>query len=215
MRSGCRIAAVALLALLEGCGRKQNVAPPPQAAQAPSLPPSQMAQLIPAMPPPLPPAATRTLKLDTTVPPETAAVAPARPKRAVKHHAKPAPQETAQQDAKPPADAPPAAEPPATPPATSDVASAQPSEMSPIGQLSTTNENANTADRSSISDQIEKTEMGLNGIKRSLSADEQKTAAQIRSFITKARDALKADDLDGARTLSTKARLLLDELTKE
>jgi hypothetical protein len=86
--------------------------------------------------------------------------------------------------------------------------------MSPIGQLSTANDNANTADRRNLSDQIDATENGLNAIKRSFTPDEQKTVALIRTYITRARDALKADDLDGSRTLSTKARQLLEELTK-
>jgi tRNA C32,U32 (ribose-2'-O)-methylase TrmJ len=86
--------------------------------------------------------------------------------------------------------------------------------MSPIGQLSTANDNSNTADRRAISDLIDSTESGLNAIKRPLSSDEQKTATLIRTYITRARDALKADDLDGARTLANKAHQLLGELTK-
>jgi hypothetical protein len=45
----------------------------------------------------------------------------------------------------------------------------------------------------------------LNAVKRPLDAEEQKTAAQIRTFITHAREALKYDDLDGASVLSAKA----------
>jgi hypothetical protein len=63
--------------------------------------------------------------------------------------------------------------------------------------------------------QIDGTETGLNAIKRPLSTDEQKTATLIRTYITRARDALNADDLDGANTLSTKAHQLLLELTKQ
>jgi hypothetical protein len=87
--------------------------------------------------------------------------------------------------------------------------------MTSIGQLSTANDNSNTADRHGISTQIDSTENGLNAIKRSLSSDEQKTAALIRTYITRARDALKADDLDGAHNLSLKAQQLLQELTKQ
>jgi ribosomal protein S20 len=54
----------------------------------------------------------------------------------------------------------------------------------------------------------------LNGIKRPLSTDEQVTAAQIRTFLKEAQQALDAGDTDGAHTLATKAKLLLDELTK-
>jgi hypothetical protein len=86
--------------------------------------------------------------------------------------------------------------------------------MSPLGQLSTGNENVNTADRRAISDKIDATENGLNAIKRSFTADEQKTVTLIRTYITRARDALKADDLAGSRNMSDKARQLLEDLTK-
>ena len=215
MRSGKSIAALALLALLTACDRHKTSTAPPPAAQAPSLPPAQMAELVPPVPPPVPVVAQRPVKLDTNVPTETKSkpvVSP--PKRPVRHHPKATPQETAQQEA-PKAPAPAPTPPPANEPPAAEVASGQPSEMSPIGQLSTTNGDSNTADRHTISDQIDSTENTLNGIKRTLTSDEQKTVTQIRTFITRARDALKVDDLDGARTLSTKAKLLLEELTKE
>ena len=62
---------------------------------------------------------------------------------------------------------------------------------------------------------ITNTENGLNGIKRALSSQEQETVSQIRTFLQKARQALSNDDLDGAKTLATKAKVLLDELTKQ
>jgi hypothetical protein len=103
----------------------------------------------------------------------------------------------------------------ATPAQPEQAVNAQPSDMSPIGQLSTTNDNVTvTLDRPTIVQLITSTENGLNAIKRNLSEDEQKTAVQIRTFLTKANDALKVDDLAGANTLATKAKLLLDELTK-
>jgi hypothetical protein len=146
------------------------------------------------------------VKLDTTTPPETKTeAAKSEPHHSAKHHAKPlVPQDTPQETPKTTAQN----------GTTTQVPSAQPTEMSPIGQLSTANDNANTADRRNLSDQIDATENGLNAIKRSFTPDEQKTVALIRTYITRARDALKADDLDGSRTLSTKARQLLEELTK-
>lgn len=210
MRSGFRVIALGwLLAFCAGCGLIHKKAAPPPAAQAPTRPPAQMASLVPTTPPPLPGDKEIPVKLDTTTPPEAkthTAVSP--PPHSTHHRAKPAPQETAQQEP----EKPPVQTPPPTPP---EVATAQPSEMSPIGQLSTANDNTNTADRRAILDLVESTENGLNAIKRPLSSEEQKTAGQIRTFLTRARDALKADDLDGARTLSTKAHLLLEELIKE
>jgi len=66
-----------------------------------------------------------------------------------------------------------------------------------------------------VGKQIYETEKVLNAMKRPLDAEEQKTAAQIRTLITHAREALKNDDLDGARVLSAKAHALLLELCKE
>jgi len=86
--------------------------------------------------------------------------------------------------------------------------------MSKLGQLSPPNNSSNAADRQALSGKIDAVENGLNGIKRPFSSDEQKTATLIRSYITRARDALKADDIDGATTLGNKASQLLEELTK-
>jgi len=83
------------------------------------------------------------------------------------------------------------------------------SEVSAIGQLSTADP-PNMRQQTDAS--IESTEKGLNGINRSLSDQEQKTAAQIREFIKEARSALSSGDVDGAHTLAVKAKVLLDEL---
>jgi len=196
-----------LLALLTGCGPKQPKTAVPQEAQVPSLPPSRMVALIPAVPPPFPVTARQPVKLDTTTPPEIKTeVANTEPRRSTKHHPKPA-QETAQAETpKAPGPSQSSTPPPAPP--------SQPGERTKIGQLSTDNANSNTADRQAIATQIDSDESALNAMKRPLSSDEQKTAALIRTHITRARDALKADDLDGAKTLSTKAHQLLEELTK-
>jgi hypothetical protein len=52
----------------------------------------------------------------------------------------------------------------------------------------------------------------LNGLNRSLSAAEKKTAAQIREYLKQGREALISGDVDGAHTLAAKAKVLLDEL---
>jgi outer membrane biosynthesis protein TonB len=216
MRSASKIAALALLVVFVlGCGRKTRRVVPPPVAQAPSLPPGQMADSIPPVPPHVtadnnPP----VVKLDT-VPPETETAAnPAPRHRPTKHRSKSAAPETAQQPA---AKAPASPQPqPQSPTSDTEVATGkQPSEDSPIGQLSTSNDSANTADRHTLVDLINSIETGLNAIRRPLNSEEQKTATQVRTFITRAREALKVDDLDGAHTLATKAHLLLQELTKE
>ncbi|MGA7520937.1 MAG: hypothetical protein WBW84_00550 [Acidobacteriaceae bacterium] len=211
MSSGARIAALALsLALLTGCAARHPRISAPPVAQIPSLPPVQMAALESPVPPVFPAINERPVKLDTTAPPETKQeAAVVEPRHTSHRRTKPAGQDTAQEAPKT------TTAPAQTPAQTAAVAAAQPSEESPIGQLSTPNDTSNTGDRHAISEQIDATETGVNGIKRALSSDEQKTLAQIRIFISKARDALKADDLDAARTLSNKAHQLLEQLNKE
>ena len=58
------------------------------------------------------------------------------------------------------------------------------------------------------------TERGLNGIKRELNDQEQKTAAQIREYLKQAKTALASGDVDGAHTLVAKAKVLLGELSR-
>ena len=207
MSSGWRMAAFGLLlALLAGCNRRRPNVTPPVAAQAPSHPALQMADLIPPMPPLAAYVNDRPVMLDTSVPPEPTPVAEAHPKRARR---RPKSTETAQQEEQKSAAQ-------AAPPAETEEASnnSQPSETSPIGQLSTAGSDTNTADRQTLLEQINGLENTLNGIHRSLSSEEQKTAALIRTFLTRARDALKTDDMDGARNYESKAKILLQELTK-
>jgi type IV secretory pathway VirB10-like protein len=207
MRSGWSIAALGLLlAFAAGCNRRPTNANPPAAAQAPSRPAWEMAELNPPMPPLPPDSSKRPVLLNTSIPAEPAAPA----EEAHPHHPKrrPKTQETAQPEtAKPPAQT-------GTTTETEQAANGQPPETSPIGQLTTASGDANTGDRQTLLDQINGIENTLNGLHRPLSSDEQKTAALIRTFITRARDALKTDDLDGAKNYSTKAKILLQELTQ-
>ena len=85
---------------------------------------------------------------------------------------------------------------------------------SPIGQLTTGDSAMGEKAKHETSDLISSTEQGLSGIKRSLSTEEKVTAAQIRTFLKQAQQALDNGDTDGAHGLALKAKLLLDELTK-
>ncbi len=85
---------------------------------------------------------------------------------------------------------------------------------SPIGQLTTGDSALGEKTKQETADLINETQQGLNGIKRSLSTDEKTTAAQIRNYLKQAQQALDNGDTDGAHGLATKAKLLLDELTK-
>jgi hypothetical protein len=143
--------------------------------------------------------------LNTSIPPETESASRhhRRASRRRPHPAEAQPQQTSR---------------PATQPAPASqqlAASGQPAADSPIGQLSTPAANVNPTDRQSIANLIGDTERGLSAIKHPLSAKEQKTAAQIRTFIQHARASLEINDLEGARTLAVKAHLLLDELAKQ
>jgi hypothetical protein len=198
-----------VLALPAGCNRKRENANPPLTALAPSQPVSQMAEMNPPMPPLPPYEQTQPIGLDTTIPPAPKSTASDTATHHVRRRPKTTPENGQQQE---PAKSTPSAQPAAD---NSQIASVQPSENSPIGQISTASPDENTADRQTLSEQINGTEATLNSIHRSLSSDEQKTVALIRTFISRARQALKTEDLDGARNYSTKAKLLLQELTKQ
>jgi predicted small lipoprotein YifL len=183
-----------------GCGHKTKLVPPPQ-AQAPTGSPSQMTY-NPAMPP-LPPPSVR----DATMASQEPASPPPTPPRRTQRH-KPSPAKTAAND---PASA--AVEKPGG--STVQTASGNTPEGSPIGQLSSTGESIGSAGRHEVEQLVATTESGLNNIKRSLSPEEKVTSTQIRTFLTKAKQALADNDLDGAQTLATKAKVLLDELTRK
>lgn len=110
---------------------------------------------------------------------------------------------------------------PATPPKPSlrhkkpaknpQVASTGPPEVSAIGQLTT----GDASDiRKQTVDAIAALEHNLSSITRDLNDQEQKTAAQIKEFLKQAREALTSGDVDGARTLAVKAKVLLGELNQ-
>jgi hypothetical protein len=83
--------------------------------------------------------------------------------------------------------------------------------VSAIGELSG---GASGDQRTQTQEMINSTEKGVNGITRSLSDPESKTAAQIHEFLKQAREALASGDVDGALTLAKKAKVLLNELNQ-
>ncbi len=86
---------------------------------------------------------------------------------------------------------------------------------SSIGQLTTGTTPDTAVSRRDAGELIRSTEKGVSGIHRSLSTDEKKVVAQIKSFLQQAQKALDNGDADGAQTLATKAKVLLTELTGE
>jgi outer membrane biosynthesis protein TonB len=207
--------ALALLAVL-GTGCHHNT-PPPAQAQAPPL---QTGKGTLSQPPTTQQAEKTDKPLASPLPQPSAQSVPIPPPttKKVKHKVKPPP-------AKPAENAPAASTSGGTPaqPATASTAQAAPPEQqaaspgaaaSPIGQLTIGDSAMGEKTKKETGDLINETEQGLNGIKRSLSTDEKSTAAQIRNYLKQAQQALDNGDTDGAHNLATRAKLLLDELTK-
>ena len=85
---------------------------------------------------------------------------------------------------------------------------------SPIGEL-TTGDSAQVAETSHhASDLIHTTREGVDGLKRPFTPEQRKTVIEISTFLTRAEQALRNGDVDGAFGLATKAKILLDELTQ-
>jgi hypothetical protein len=177
---------------------KGTLSPPATTQQAektdtplasPLPPPS--AQNVPLPPPPPPKKVRHRVKKEATKPAETAQAPPAA--GAASQTPTPSSQSSAQ----------------ATPPLAAAAGT-----PSPIGQLTTDDSATGEKAKHETADLISATEQGLNGIKRTLSAEEKVTAAQARTYLKQAQQALENGDTDGAHLLATKAKLLLDELTK-
>jgi hypothetical protein len=107
--------------------------------------------------------------------------------------------------------------PPAAPASTEQAAVHPPvaGSNSPIGDLTTGDAAAGQQMKHDTTNLIAQTEQGLAAIKRPLSQEQQTTEGEIRTFLKQAKVALDNGDSDGAHTLATKAKLLLDELTKQ
>jgi len=212
MKGANLCASLVLLALsTTGCSHKN--ASPPQQAQAPplqtgkgTLPPLETTQpqekSETPLASPLPPPSSQSVPL----PPPT-------PKK-VRHPKKAPAKSTDTTQTAGNSGSAPAASGSTTAQATPQTVSATGSPGSPIGQLTTGDSALGERTKHETADLIGGTQQGLNGIKRSLSTDEQVTAAQIRTFLKQAQQELDSGDTDGAHTLATKAKLLLDELTK-
>jgi len=198
MNSARKIAAALLLFGIAGCKHKvQSAAPPAPPAQV--YTPNQLADQAGRPEPPAPKPAD-VKEASAEAPPQ-----PAPAKRKSSGRRKPTQSQAAKDAA-------------ATPAAGTQQASAgQPPDVSPIGQLSSSSDSggsSSTPTHQSTADLIKDTENRLNGIKRKLTSDEEQTANQVRTFLNKARQALEQNDLDGAFTLATKAKVLLEELMK-
>jgi len=179
-----------LLPLLQGCDQKK------QQPQTQTLAPP----IVDAPPPK--PATVSTADL----PPPVVGTPPASPPATADSGNKPPapPKKPARKKTSPAA--------PSAPQPTQEASNPAPSpSVSAIGELSG---GASGDQRTQTQEMINSTEKGVNGITRSLSDPESKTAAQIHEFLKQAREALASGDVDGALTLAKKAKVLLNELNQ-
>lgn len=180
------------------CACAHNVTQSPMQSLAPPIedtpPPPDLAPT--ALPAPV--LSIPKTKEPVAVPPEPVKAVPKHHKSSLKGG------NPAQASAAPPPQPGPATEAPAA------SAAAPPVEESASGKFGTP-EGADTQKQTENS--IAEVERGLNGIGRKLTDQETKTSTQIREFLRQAKLVLGSGDVDGAKTLVTKAKALLGELS--
>ena len=99
-------------------------------------------------------------------------------------------------------------------PEPAQVASVAPSpEETAIGALTAGGE-ASPQTKQEASDLIASSEKRLNALSAQKAEDEKAQVSKVKNFLKDAQDALKSGDAEGAKTLATKAKLLLDDLEK-
>ena len=176
---------VGLLCGLSGCRHKTQIAPLPVVQT-----PVELLDIPPMENPPMLEAQTDRL------PPEPIAAAAAKPKRERKKNtAKPGPPAT-------------------TPPAPVQTASAEPSpEVAAIGSLTAGGE-ANPQTKQEAADVIASIEKRLTALPAQTLDDQKAQINKVKNFLRDAQEALKSGDDEGAMTLATKAKLLLDDIEK-
>jgi hypothetical protein len=217
------MAATLLLPALAGCAYLHKETPPPvpiiAQTPAPVDPPvaplySELTQgntALPDLPSPPPPGAQ-------PVPPPASVIADTtkKPAHPARRHGRKGETDVAERETRDKES--PAPEVAAVPPegqnlkVTAPTPSGDTSQPTPIGQLTAGPTQDTVGSRQQAADLIDSTQRGVNTL-RNLNGDQSKTVAQIRSFLDQAQRALHNGDIDGAHTLATKARTLLDELT--
>jgi ribosomal protein S20 len=101
-------------------------------------------------------------------------------------------------------------------PEPAQVASAPPPptpEETAIGALTAGGE-ANPQTKQEAADLIASSEKRVNALPAQKSEEEKSQVSKVKNFLKDAEDALKSGDAEGAKTLATKAKLLLDDLEK-
>lgn len=85
---------------------------------------------------------------------------------------------------------------------------------SPMGQLSAGDSSTNPALREQTVKLIATTEGRLSAVNSSIASNKHDTISQIQGFLAQAKKALDINDLQGAQTLATKAKILVDEMLR-
>jgi ribosomal protein S20 len=98
-------------------------------------------------------------------------------------------------------------------PVVASVAPPPPPEETAIGALTAGGE-ANPQTKQEAADLIASSEKRLNGLSPQKAEEEKAQVSKVKNFLKDAQDALKSGDAEGAKTLATKAKLLLDDLEK-
>jgi hypothetical protein len=178
--------------VLCACAHNANHSPQVQAL-APPL------EDTPPPPPDISPAALPSPAVNVPTTKEPVAVAPEPVKEKPRRH---------KQTAKIANAAQPGASAPASP---QQLAEGAPVEESAIGNFETPEA---PDQKKQTENSIAEIERGLNGLGRKLNDQEAKTSIQIREFLKEARTALASGDIEGAKTLTSKAKALLGELSQ-
>ena len=103
--------------------------------------------------------------------------------------------------------------PPAPAPVEVATNTATPAETNAIGQLSTGGDTSDRA-KSDIRNLIAQTQKNLAALSSETARQHATAINQIKTFLRQADEALNSNDLDGARNLANKAKLLLDDIKK-
>jgi ribosomal protein S20 len=88
-----------------------------------------------------------------------------------------------------------------------------PPEETAIGALTAGGE-ANPQTKQEAADLIASIEKRLNALSAQKAEEEKTQVSKVKNFWKDAQEALKSGDAEGAKTLATKAKLLLDDLEK-
>ncbi len=218
-------AGLLLLGTLGGC-RHAAAPPPPIASTAPVITPSTNPITIITPLPSMPPEGKADVRPAEVEPPTAAPIpAPIKPVHHLRHKAAaPPPVNTASETPPAHSEVPPAAAngAPSVPATLASTAVLSPSssnssaaEAAPkLGELST-GTTISGSERIKMLNQIQSQELRLSRLKDVATSEIASVQMQVRSFLAKARQAVTENDLDGAQTLNTKARVLLDELAGE